>query len=94
MKISEVRYYLNEKTKEELVDIVIKLYRSGSLNQELLHNEINPENETIIKDKYKRIIRTECMYLLNILSWKQYILFINCFKYIYEFISRIASTDE
>ncbi len=59
MKISEIRYYLNEKTKKELIDLVLKFYRSNSFNQKLLHTEINPESEYVIKEKYKINIKTE-----------------------------------
>lgn len=59
MKISEIRYYLNEKPKKELIDLILKLYRSNAFNQELLRTEINPENEDVIKEKYKKNIKAE-----------------------------------
>jgi hypothetical protein len=59
MKVSEIKNYLNKKSKQEIVNLVLKLYRSGPLNKEILHTEIRPENENIVKEKFKRIIRTE-----------------------------------
>ena len=59
MKISEIKYYLENKTKKELIALVVKLYRLNKHNQELLHVEINPENEDIAKERYKKIIKDE-----------------------------------
>ncbi|MAG13493.1 MAG: hypothetical protein CMN78_02735 [Spirochaetales bacterium] len=59
MKITEIEFYLENKTKKELIAIVIKLYRLSKHNQELLHVEINPENENMAKEKYKKIIKDE-----------------------------------
>lgn len=59
MKISEIKYYLENKSKKELIALVIKLYRLSNHNKELLHVEINPENEDMAKEKYKKIIKDQ-----------------------------------
>lgn len=59
IKLRELKHHLEQSSKDDLIDEIVKLYGKFELVKDYYQTKLCPENEEHVVEKYKVIIRNE-----------------------------------